>query len=57
MLIVHHQKRMISNLNSELIIIKFDQNEINYLKNKEKKVYKENIEKLKIEHLKNYKSL
>jgi 2-iminoacetate synthase ThiH len=48
---------MISNLNSELIIIKFDQNEINYLKNKEKKVYKENIEKLKIEHLKNYKSL
>jgi 2-iminoacetate synthase ThiH len=41
---------MISNLNSELIIIKFDQNEINYLKNKEKKVYKENIEKLKIEH-------
>ena len=57
MLIVHHQKRMISNLNSELIIIKFDQNEINYLKNKEQKVYKENIEKLKIEHLKNYKSL
>ena len=50
MLIGYHQKRMILKLNSELIIIKFDKNEIKYLKNKEKKVYIKNIENLKIEH-------
>ena len=57
MLIEHHQKRKISKLNNELIIIKFDKNEINYLKNKEKKIYNENIEKLKIILWKNDKSL
>ena len=38
---------MILKLNSELIIIKFDKNEIKYLKNKEKKVYNENNWKIK----------